>query len=68
LQKKIIVCRKISERNEKSNHIIICKEPNGLKNLFNENISSFEINEKCPYGDGFASEKIFNILSETNLV
>ena len=63
LQKKIIVCRKISERNEKSNHIIICKEPNELKNLFNENISSFEINEKCPYGDGFASEKIFNILS-----
>jgi UDP-N-acetylglucosamine 2-epimerase (non-hydrolysing) len=68
LQKKIIVCRKISERNEKSNHIIICKEPNELKKLFNENISSFEINEKCPYGDGFASEKIFNILSETNLV
>jgi UDP-N-acetylglucosamine 2-epimerase (non-hydrolysing) len=68
LQKKVIVCRKITERNEKSNHIIICKTPSELKDLFNKNISSFEINEQCPYGNGFASEKIIEILKEQSLI
>jgi UDP-N-acetylglucosamine 2-epimerase (non-hydrolysing) len=68
LQKKVIVCRKITERNEKSNHIIICKKPSELKDLFNKNISSFEINEPCPYGNGFASEKIIEILKEQTLI
>jgi UDP-N-acetylglucosamine 2-epimerase (non-hydrolysing) len=68
LQKKVIVCRKITERNEKSNHIIICKKPSELKDLFNKNISSFEINEPCPYGNGFSSEKIIEILKEQTLI
>jgi len=68
LQKKVIVCRKLSERNEKSNHLITCKEPIDLEKIFKTSIISYEINEPCPYGDGNSSEKIFNLLKDMNYI
>ena len=64
--KKIIVCRKTTERPEgkKSGHIFICKKPNQLYSIFNELKKSFEINCDCPYGDGTSSQKIKLIINE----
>lgn len=66
LNKKVIVCRKTTERPEaiKTGHITLCKDPNDLQFLFQEILSNYFINSECPYGDGRSSEKIFKILNE----
>lgn len=68
LQKKTIVCRKTSERMANSGHLILCKSPNELQRLFNENINNFTINESCPYGDGKSVEKIIKILKKLSII
>jgi UDP-N-acetylglucosamine 2-epimerase (non-hydrolysing) len=64
LNKKIIVCRKTTERPEgiKSGHAILCKEPEHLKSLFLKINNDFLISAKCPYGNGKSSIKILKIL------
>ena len=66
LNKKIIVCRKTTERPEAidTGHIILCENPNNLYFLFQEIIQNYSINCECPYGDGKSSEKIIKILNE----
>jgi UDP-N-acetylglucosamine 2-epimerase (non-hydrolysing) len=65
LNKKIIVCRKTTERPESVGiHSIMCYEPNMLSNIVDEIIDNYEINEDCPYGDGKSWEKIKNISFE----
>ena len=66
LNKKIIVCRKTTERPEaiSTGHINLCKQPNNLELLFDELLSNYFINSKCPYGDGMSAQKIFKILNE----
>lgn len=66
--KKSIVCRKTTERPEGINtgHLILCNETKDLNNLvyiINEN---YYIDNSCPYGDGYSSEKIVKILKNGN--
>lgn len=64
LNKKIIVCRKTTERPEaiSTGHINLCDSPNKLSDIFELLIHDFIINKDSPYGDGHASEKIIDIL------
>jgi len=65
LNKKSIVCRKFTERLEGlGTFSFLCKEPQDLKNMIDKFIIDYQINQPCPYGDGFSSERIFNILKE----
>lgn len=64
--KKVIVCRKTTERPEGINteHLYLCDKPGLLKNIFNNLINNYNVNTKCPYGDGYASDKIITIINE----
>jgi UDP-N-acetylglucosamine 2-epimerase (non-hydrolysing) len=63
--KKVIVCRKTTERPEGINtgHLHICKSPQDLLNLFNWMNKNYKIESYCPYGDGKSSEKISSLLN-----
>lgn len=64
LNKKIIVCRKNTERPESLNtHSFICSHPNLLITYFNNIINDYQINEPCPYGDGKSWENVINVLN-----
>ena len=65
LNKKSIVCRSTTERPEAIEHLLLCSEPNKLKDLFKTVIDSPIINSECPYGDGRAAEKIKKVLYES---
>tara|TARA_R110000822_G_scaffold30315_4_gene88397 strand:- start:13400 stop:14398 length:999 start_codon:yes stop_codon:yes gene_type:complete len=64
--KKVIVCRKTTERPEgiKTGHLHICNSPSNLSKIFKLLNKSHHINIKCPYGDGKSSIKIKNIIYE----
>ncbi len=64
LNKKVIVCRKTTERPEgiKTGHIKLCKKPKALKNIFKKTYDQYEISKNCPYGDGLSSQKIVKLL------
>jgi len=62
--KKVIVCRKTTERPEaiETGHLYLCRSPCDLENEFNSLIKNYEINSTCPYGDGQSSLKIKEII------
>ena len=63
LKKKIIVCRKTTERPESVGvHSFMCEEPEKLEELVDNIITNFEIDAECPYGDGKSWKKIFQYL------
>tara|TARA_R100001509_G_scaffold94928_1_gene55043 strand:+ start:6715 stop:7722 length:1008 start_codon:yes stop_codon:yes gene_type:complete len=64
--KKVIVCRKTTERPEGlgTGHLYLCKKPQDLEKIFEEVNNNYIIEAACPYGDGFASEKIYKILRD----
>lgn len=69
LNKKIIVCRKKTERPEgiETGHSFICEDPTKLLDIFkqidrNPWIKTYQ--NYCPYGDGDSTEKIFKILTK----
>lgn len=66
LKKKIIVCRKTTERPEgkKSGQLSICESPDDLHRIFEELIYNYKVDGNCPYGDGLSSLKIAKILNE----
>ena len=66
LNKKVIVCRKTTERPEgkKSGHIYLCRKPEELSKMFTDLSKSFYVKAKCPYGDGNSSIKISDIINE----
>lgn len=64
LNKKVIVCREITERTETLGVGSFLCDPDRLENLFDLLINDFELNEKCPYGDGYSSENILKIIKE----
>ena len=65
LNKKVIVCRKITERPESiGKHSFMCGEPHNLKGLFYSLKENYEVDLECPYGDGKSSKKIVNYLKE----
>jgi UDP-N-acetylglucosamine 2-epimerase len=65
LNKKIIVCRKTTERPEgiSSGHIFLCKNPENLLDQFLNLNKNFIISNKCPYGNGKSANKIIKILN-----
>jgi len=62
--KKVIVCRKTTERPEgiDTNHLYMCKLPKELHSLFEIINKNYSVDSECPYGDGKSSIKIKNIL------
>ena len=64
LNKKVIVCRKTTERPEgiNSGHLLMCPEPKDLPKIFETVIRDSTIDSPCPYGDGDAASKISYIL------
>ena len=66
LMKKIIVCRKETERPEGINtgHLFLCKKPNNLDSIFKKLINNYKINIKSPYGDGNSGKKISKLLKK----
>lgn len=64
--KKVIVCRTTTERPEgiDTGHLYICESPNELSNIFGDLYENYYINNKCPYGDGHASENVINLITK----
>ena len=67
--KKVIVCRKTTERPEgiDTGHLHLCDSPEDLGELFGKLIENPYISENCPYGDGYTSEKVLKILRDEKL-
>lgn len=65
LHKKIIICRKVTERPEAIwLNATMCKNPDYLSTAFWKILPKQLTNYQCPYGDGKASEKIVEILKK----
>jgi UDP-N-acetylglucosamine 2-epimerase (non-hydrolysing) len=62
--KKVIVCRKTTERPEaiETGHLHLCKTPQHLNDLFKTLIKDYYIDVECPYGNGNASQIILDII------
>ena len=68
LNKRIIVCRKTTERPETiGTHTIMCPSPEQLSNHVNSIYNNYMINEPCPYGDGFAWKRIKNVFTKLHI-
>jgi UDP-N-acetylglucosamine 2-epimerase (non-hydrolysing) len=67
--KKVIVCRKTTERPEgiETGHLHLCNSPEDLGELFGKLIENPYISKNCPYGDGYTSEKVLKILRDEKL-
>lgn len=67
LNKKIIVCRKTTERPESVGiHSFMCESPDKLEALVDEINVNYEVNESCPYGNG-DSWKIISLCFSENI-
>tara|TARA_B100000424_G_scaffold60556_1_gene43906 strand:- start:33 stop:1028 length:996 start_codon:yes stop_codon:yes gene_type:complete len=67
LNKKVIVCRKTTERKESIGvHSFMCPSPSDLNKIFNDLVYDYQVNAKCPYGDGKASEGVVKSLKFFN--
>ena len=66
--KKVIVCRKTTERPEgiDTGHLYMCKSPKELSLLFEVINKNYSVNLECPYGDGMSSKKIKNLIYKIN--
>jgi UDP-N-acetylglucosamine 2-epimerase (non-hydrolysing) len=64
LNKKIIVCRKSTERPEgiESGHLMLCSEPEKLNIVFDEIIKNTKIDTGCPFGNGNSASLIKRVL------
>lgn len=63
LKKKIIICRKTTERPEVlENYGVLCENINKLEYYVDEFMNNYEINKECPFGDGYSWIKIKKIL------
>jgi len=68
LNKKIIVCRKSTERPESIGiHTFMCSEPELLEDLVDNINENYEVDDECPYGNGRSWEKIINILNNNTI-
>ena len=67
--KKVIVCRKTTERPEgiETGHLHLCDSPEDLGELFGKLIENPYISENCPYGDGYTSQAVLEILRNEEL-
>lgn len=64
--KKVIVCRLTTERPEgiETGHLHLCEAPTKLKSLFDSLVENYYINTICPYGDGYSSQRVKQILTQ----
>lgn len=64
LNKKIIVCRDVTERPEgiETGHLHLCHTPEDLRGIFDSLKDNYYIDTICPYGDGHTAEKIKTLL------
>ena len=65
LNKKCLVCRKVTERPEsieRSSWLV--RRPENLSSMFFDQYDTYEIDYACPFGDGHAAEKIMTIIKE----
>jgi UDP-N-acetylglucosamine 2-epimerase (non-hydrolysing) len=63
LNKKCLVCRETTERPESIGvTTFMVKDIDKLNNIFNEHIDNYQVNTSSPFGDGFASKKIIEVL------
>lgn len=63
LNKKIIICRKDTERPESLNrHSFLCTSPKHLYQLATNINGDYVVNLPCPYGDGYAWKKIKKLI------
>jgi len=63
LNKKIIICRDSTERQECLNiHGFLCTSPNKLEKIFNDIYNDYEIDAPCLFGDGRSWIRIKKIL------
>jgi UDP-N-acetylglucosamine 2-epimerase (non-hydrolysing) len=68
--KKVIVCRKTTERPEgvQSKHLYLCKKPEFLPKIFEKINKNYKVNMPCPYGDGKSSKRIVQILRKEGFI
>ena len=63
LKKKIVICRKTTERPEVlKNYGVLCDSIDKLENYVDEFMNNYEIDKVCPFGDGNSWIKIKKIL------
>lgn len=63
--KKCLTCRKVTERPESIGiTTFMVDKPENLKSIFEMHINNYIVNENCLYGDGYSSEKIYNIIKK----
>lgn len=63
LNKKTLVCRKTTERQESIGYSsFIISDPSNLKEHFEYHINNYIINFNSPYGDGQSAKRIVNLL------
>ena len=63
LKKKIIICRKTTERPEVlENYGVLCDSIDKLENYVDNFMNNYEIDKECPFGDGYSWIKIKKIL------
>jgi len=63
LKKKIVICRKTTERPEVlENYGVLCDSIDKLENYVDEFMNNYEIDKECPFGDGNSWVKIKKIL------
>lgn len=63
LKKKIVICRKTTERPEVlENYGVLCDSIDKLENYVDEFMNNYEIYKECPFGDGNSWVKIKKIL------
>jgi UDP-N-acetylglucosamine 2-epimerase (non-hydrolysing) len=63
LNKRIIICRETTEREEcLDNHGILCMSPSDLNSHVKSIINNYEVNAPCPFGNGTSSQIIAKIL------
>jgi UDP-N-acetylglucosamine 2-epimerase (non-hydrolysing) len=64
--KKALVCRKTTERPESVGFTsFLIDSPDNLFQEFNKHVNSFDIEYESPYGDGYSSKKIVEILKNS---
>ena len=69
LNKRVIVCRRFTERPETiGSNSILCPEPEKLLECFKGVNENYLIDARCPYGDGQAWVKIKKILEALKIV
>ena len=62
--KKVIVCRDVTERPEgiETGHLHLCHYPEQISDIFYKILNNYEIDTKCPYGEGNTAKLIKGLL------